>query len=56
MDEISAESVPSRKWEGETGGSHGALFHENNPILIGTQPKNLGDIEPINLQFGRGEE
>lgn len=47
MDEISVESVPSRKGEGgREGGSHRAL-HKNNPILIGLWPKILEISNPV---------
>ncbi len=58
MDEISVESVPSRKDEGEAGGrerSHRAS-RQKQSNLNWNVAQNLGDIKLGNLQFGRGEK
>lgn len=53
MDEISVESVPSRKGEGKARreGVTGPL-HKNNPILIGPWPKILKMSNPVISNLG----
>lgn len=53
MDEISVESVPSRKGEGKARreGVTGPL-HKNNPILIGLWPKILKMSNPVISNLG----
>lgn len=60
MDEISVESVPSRK---EKGGRErkerkegGRASPQKQSNLNWNAAQNLGDIKPGDLQFGRGEK
>lgn len=57
MDEISVESVPSRKWEGETQGRESeGPFSQKQSNLNWNVAQNLGDIKPFNFQFRKGEK
>lgn len=58
MGEISVESVPSRKGEGEAVGKEGShrASRQKQSNLNWNVAQNLGDIKPGNLQFGRGEK